>query len=514
MCGISAIVGDVSQKEEKLKISLSKITHRGDHEFEYRIFDEAALGVNRLAIVDEKYGNQPQYNENETVFAILNGEIFNFAKLTDELVAHGHEFRSSSDTEVLVHLWEEYKAGLVSKLDSEMFAFIIFDKATGEVFVARDRIGVKPLYYAKDKGGSMYFASEIKALVCFDEIDNIHEFPAGSYYYQGKFIKYYDVAIGENTNTLDILKLKDIIERAVFKRVQTELPIAVFLSGGVDSSLIMELATRFHKDVTALILGMTDSPDYVSAIKLCKEKGWQYKAIEPSIDYEKELSDIIYYVESYDPNIVRHSFANDAISRLAHELAFKVVLTGEGADEIFAGYNEFLEIDESKINAGCRALLNSMSRGNLMRVDKMAMRYTVETRCPYFDQELVDAAMSIAGSLKVGMYQDKKITKLVFRNIAAKYLPKEIAFRDKAPFANGAGMNIGVNYQRGDGVLSEIAEKFVSNDDFAKIKNEFMGRGFQTKEEVLLFDKYRQFGYDKFVEGRAKLMVKDTLTSL
>lgn len=138
MCGISAIVGGVGQKEEKLKLSLSKITHRGDHEFEYRIFDNVALGVNRLAIVDEKDGSQPQFNEDETVFAVFNGEIFNFVKLTEELMRRGHKFRSNSDTEALVHLWEEYKAALVSKLDSEMFAFVIFDKAAGDLLDPSD----------------------------------------------------------------------------------------------------------------------------------------------------------------------------------------------------------------------------------------------------------------------------------------------------------------------------------------------------------------------------------------
>jgi asparagine synthase (glutamine-hydrolysing) len=513
MCGISVIAGNVSDKEEKLKLSLSKITHRGDHNFEYRIFDNGAVGVNRLAIVDERSGAQPQHDEHERYFVAFNGEIFNFQELGKRLEKMGHELQTNSDTEVLVHLWEAYGPSMVKELDSEMFTFVIFDKQTGEIFAVRDRIGVKPLYYGRDESNNLYIASEIKALVCFEDIKQIHELPAGHYLYKDKLVSYYQLIIGRERN-ISLSEFAELIEEAVRKRVQTHLPIAVFLSGGPDSSLVMELATKFHNDVTALILGTVDSPDYVNAIKLCEEKKWKYIVANPDIDYEKELSDIIYYVESYDPNIVRHSFANNIVSKLAHEHGFKIVLTGEGIDEIFAGYNEFLEMDPEKINLGCKRLLDSMPLGNLMRVDKMAMRYTVETRCPFFDQKLVDFAMSLDGSLKVGEYQSKKYTKLIFRKIAARYLPDWIAYREKAAFGNGAGMAVGINYRKGDGVLSEIANRLVTDEEFEKIKSEFHGRDFQTKEEVLLFKIYYGFGYDRFVEGRFRLMVKDTLLSL
>ena len=515
MCGISAIFGEEKDKEAKLKLSLSKIAHRGDpeHQFEYQIFDHAALGVNRLAIVDKQSSKQPQSGEHGEVSVIFNGEIFNFKELTDRLRSLGHTFTTTGDTEVLAHLWEEYREKMVFELDSEMFAFVIFDKKTNEIFAARDRIGVKPLYYAFNKDNTMYLASEIKALVCLNELNEIHEFPPGSYYFKGEFIKYFDI---ENTqgSAVDKNMFHDLLENAVKKRVQTELPIAVFLSGGVDSSLMMELATRFHKDVTALILGTPDSADYMNAIRLCKEKDWKYKAIEPKIDYEKDLSDIVYFVESYDPNIVRHSFANDAISELAHELGFKVVLTGEGADELFAGYNEFLEMDKSKINLGCKLLLTSMSKGNLMRVDKMAMRYTVEIRCPFFDQKIVAAAMSMDPSLKIGEHDGKQFTKFILRKAAEHYIPEYIAWRDKMPFANGAGMDIGVNYKRADGILGKIAERTVSDEQFKKIQRDAPEYKLETKEEAMLFNLYRSFGYDRFVEGRERLIVKDTLLTV
>ncbi len=512
MCGIVAIVGTADGKEEKLRLSLSKISHRGEpqHQFEHLVLDHVALGANRLAIVDEAFGQQPQQNEDGTIFAILNGEIFNFGAIAERLKGEGHVFRTHGDTEVLTHLWEDKKEALISELDSEMFAFIIFDKTSGEIFAARDRIGVKPLYYAYDEDGTMFFASEIKALVCFEDLNEIHEFPPGHYFYKGKFVSYYEIKIGE-VKDINLDELKHLIEQAVFKRVQTDLPIAIFLSGGVDSSMVMELASRFHGDVTALILGEKDSPDYISALKLCEEKGWKYKSIEPKIDYEAELSDIIYFVESYDPNIVRHSFANNILSKYAHDLGFKIVLTGEGIDEIFGGYNEFLDINPLRINEGCKALLKSMSRGNLMRIDKMAMRHTVEIRCPFFDKALVDVAMVIDGSIKVGKYGNEIFTKFIFRKIALNYLSEATAFRAKAPFANGAGMNVGTNYKRGDGVIGQIAQRIISDEDASNIKRDFPGRDLETKEQMLIFKTYREFGYDKFIEGREPLVVKDTL---
>jgi asparagine synthase (glutamine-hydrolysing) len=247
---------------------------------------------------------------------------------------------------------------------------------------------------------------------------------------------------------------------------------------------------------------------------LCQEKNWKYKVLEPRIDYEKELSEIIYFVETFDPNIVRHSFANNIISKFAKELGYKIVLTGEGADEIFAGYNEFLGIDGSKINLGCKLLLDSMSKGNLMRVDKMAMRYTVETRCPFFDIGLVNLAMSTDGSLKIGDHNGKKFTKLLFRKIARKYLPEYVAFREKMPFANGAGMNVGLSYKQSDGILSDIASRIITDGDLINTKQNFPEYKLETKEEVLLFKKYIEFGYGKFVEGKERLVVKDVLFTI
>src|SRR3989344_5734190 len=506
MCGIIAIFGESENLRRDIRISLRKIKHRGSDRYESITFDSCALGVNRLAIIDRDKGKQPFANEDSTVFAIQNGEIFNYKELKESLIRKGHHFKTDCDTEVLVHLWEEYGTEMISRIDSEMYAFVIYDKRDGNIFIARDPLGVKPLCYAYDKKGRLFVASEIKQLSQFKEIDEIREFPSGN------FTKYYSYSKEFNSNSEEKIKkdLKKLIEEAVQKRVQTDLPIGVFLSGGVDSSLIMELATKYHKDVTAIILGTKSSSDYINAVKLCKERKWKYNVIEPNIDYEKESKEIVYYTESFEPNIIRHSFANNLVSKAALELELRIVLVGEGSDELFGGYNEFLELPNNKINFGCIKLLESMSKGHMMRVDKMAMRRTIEVRSPFFDTSLVNYALSIPGELKV----KESITKYILREVAKDYLPEYIAYRHKAPFANGAGMNVGTNFNKGDGIVGEIANKKISDKVFAKIKSQFKQYNFKTKEEIYYFLFYLKFNYNKFKDGEQRLIMKDNLSSI
>src|SRR3989338_2802910 len=271
MCGIGAIFGHNESLKKDLEKSLRKIKHRGSKKYESLTFHSCALGANRLAIVDESHGHQPLTNEDKNIFVVHNGEIFNCCELKRELISKGYKFKTDCDTEVLVHLWEEYGVKILNKIDSEMFAFIIYDKRDSNFFIARDPFGVKPLYYAYDQSGRFLIGSEIKQLAQFSTIQEIREFPPGHFYYNGEFNQYFSYpkeTLNEKKKTLKS-NIKKLLEEAVRKRVQTKLPIGVFLSGGVDSSLIMELATRYHKNVTAIVLGTKDSPDYLVATKLC-----------------------------------------------------------------------------------------------------------------------------------------------------------------------------------------------------------------------------------------------------
>jgi len=515
MCGISAVIGKGSE-EAIVKKSLSKIKHRGEKLFELKSFNDCVLGANRLAIVDRPHGKQPLSNETKTVFAVQNGEIYNYKELKKELESNGHMFRTDSDTEVLVHLWEEYNTKMLEKIDSEMYAFVIYDSKKNKVFVARDPLGVKPLYYAVDSKNRMHFASEIKQLSQFSFIKKIREFPAGHYYFNKKFTKYFEIKTSNEFSDEKQVKekLKELTEKAVKKRVQTDLPIAVFLSGGVDSALLMELAVRNHPKVTAIILGFPGSSDFENAVKLCKEKNYSYKVVYPEINYEKELKELIYYLESFEPLIVRQAFANNIISREAKKLGFKIVLVGEAADELFAGYNEFSFLTEKNINKGCELLLKSLSNGHHMRVDKMAMKHTIETRSPFFDSELVDFALKIDGKLKIKKTNHRLTTKYIWRELAKEFVPEFIALRFKAPFANGAGMDIGFNFRAEDGVLAKLSHKHTTKKELKKIQKEFPEYNFTTREEAFYFNYYKKFLFDKFHEGRKRLVVKDNLIDL
>jgi asparagine synthase (glutamine-hydrolysing) len=511
MCGIIGIFGENESKVRAYQ-SLEMVVHRGGNTFEVAGFENAAIGANRLAIVDREHAKQPLKNEDNSIFAVQNGEIFNHKKLQKELEAKGHKFETNSDTEVLVHLFEEYGTEMVNKIDSEMFAFIVFDQKNNSVFVARDPFGVKPLYYATDNSGQVYFASELKQLSIFEDIETIKEFPAGHYYLNGKFKQYYFIKASnelKNENKI-IALLEEKIVKAVAKRVDTDLPIGVLLSGGVDSSLVMEIATRFHKDVTAIILGYKGSSDYEFALKLCKERKYKYHIVKPNDDFGKEIDDVIFHTETYEPNVIRHSFAVAMCAKAASELGLSIVLVGEGSDEIFCGYNEFSNVNGLLVNKASKLLVENLHSSQLQRVDRMTMKYTVEARVPLLDKEVVELAMKIDGGLKIRKVNKQLITKYIFRKVAERFLPDYIAWRYKMPFSNGAGMNVGNDFklQDGDVAKSVLRKKAIAISDTMIKKYQI-----ETDEEKYYLGKFLEYGFAKLQTcGRA--FVKERIVEL
>ncbi len=516
MCGISAIISKSTDREEILKQSLSKIVHRGSSNFEYKILEGAALGTNRLPLVGRLTGKQPVYNEDETIFAILNGEIFNYKELTSELKSKGHIFRSDSDTEVLVHLYEEYGDKMVEYIDSEMYAFVVFDTKTGDFYAARDRFGVKPFYYALDnRDKSYHFGSELKQLVQFDFITEVFDFPTGHYMSNGKLKSYYEVKISNEIvdEKEAVENLTNLVVDAVKKRVDTDLPVAVLLSGGVDSSLVMEIANRSHPDVTAYILGRPGASDYEAALRLCKDFKYKYKIVYPDVDYADEIEQVLYHMEIYEAQVLRQSFALDILSRAIVRDGFRIALAGDASDEIFGGYNEFVRLSNDDINKGCELITKSLSRSHNIRLDRMSMKHTLELRAPFFDTKVVDYAMKIDGSLKVNRKEHDVITKYVIRQVAAKFLPDYIAYRYKVPFSNGAGMNVGFNFRSQDGdvakevIASEFGNLTVSDEEKKEI-------GFITQEEEIYYAMYKNFSYNKLAGHKERIVTKETLSQI
>jgi len=393
-----------------------------------------------------------------------------------------------------------------------MFAFVIYNLKTKDIYVARDPLGVKPLYYTKTKEGEILFASELKQLAQFKDVEQIFEFPQGHYYFNGKFTKYFEIKESKQKfKELESISLleKNIVE-AVKKRVDTDLPIGVFLSGGVDSSLVMEIATRFHPNVTAIILGNIGSSDYEYALKLCKERGYKYQVVSPEIDYKQELDEVLYYLETYEPLVIRQGFANWICSREAQKLGINIILVGEGADELFAGYNEFSALSVNTINKGCRLLTENLGGGHLKRIDRGAMRFTIEVRSPFLDTKLIQTAFKIKGEYKIKRENHRVTTKYIFRKVAENFLPEYIAWRYKMPFANGAGMNVGYNYKSGDGLLGEITKNYnvTIENIIAKKFN------LETSEEKYYFKKFNEYKYTKLVNASKRIIIKDILQTL
>ena len=512
MCGIIAIFGN-NEPKKRAHLALEKITHRGSNFFELEYFKNGALGANRLPIVDRENGRQPKSNEDKTIFAVLNGEIFNYKELKKQLIEKGHNFSTDSDTEVLVHLYEEFGSKMVNLLDSEMFAFVIYDKRKNSVFAVRDPLGVKPLYYAKDKTGQIYFASELKQLAFFEDIKEIKNIPPGSFYLNGRIKKYFTLRSGEELKREDeiIRLLEKQIVQAIRKRVDTDLPIGVLLSGGVDSSLIMEIATRLHPDVTAIILGYPGSPDHDTALKLCKERKYKYHLVRPEVDYDKELDSLIYHLETYEPVVIRQSFSLDICAREAQRLGLRILLVGDGSDELFGGYNEFSGLPSNLINRGCLMLTESLDQGHFLRLDRMSMKHTVEIRSPFFDKQVVDTALMIDGKLKVKKENHQITTKYIIRKLALNFLPDHIAWRYKVPFSNGAGMNVGNNFKAQDGDVAKSAINKLETEIPEKLLKKF---SVNTKEGKYYFSKFDEYGFTKLAGAEKRMIVKDNLYDL
>lgn len=510
MCGIAAIFGESTTNKDDLLKSLERIKHRGTDLYEYRVFDAAALGANRLPIVDRAHGQQPLTNEDETVFAVQNGEIFNHKQLRAELIKKGHSFKTDSDTEVLAHLYEEYREKMIDYIDSEMFAFVIYDKKNNEFFAARDRFGVKPLFYAVDNNGNYQFASELKQLAASDTIKEVKKFPPAHYMQNGKLHRYYKPTVQNKITDVHTAKreLTHLIVEAVRKRVDTDLPVAVLLSGGVDSSLIMEIANRLHPDVTAFILGTPGAPDYEAAIKLCHEYKYKYRVVAPDVDYAQEVDGVIYHLETYEAQIIRQSFALDVLSKAVVRAGFRIALVGDAADEIFAGYNEFISLRDEKINEGCLKMTLDLENGHNQRLDRMTMKHTLEARAPMFDTAVVEYALKIHGTLKIKRAGHRVTTKHILRLVAEDFLPDYIAQRYKVPFSNGAGMNVGFNFRSQDGdVAKAVLDKERDELDAGTIKK----YGFVTEEEQYYFQKYHEAQLDKLEKNWVRIITKDNL---
>ncbi|MFQ5826469.1 MAG: asparagine synthase B [Dehalococcoidia bacterium] len=480
MCGIVAIYGDrASEWAPHLDTMLDRLSHRGPDDQGTYVEGNIALGQKRLSIVDVAGGRQPIFGEDGLKCVICNGEVYNHLALRDEL-SH-HHFRTRSDTEAILHMFEEEGEEAVSRLDG-MFAFVLYDGR--DILVARDPLGIKPLYEGR-KDGCTFFASELKALE--GVVDSIREFPAGHYYSsRSGLVQYYHIPqVSDYHEDEDgiVATLRQHLIRAVRKRLMSDVPLGVFLSGGIDSSIIAAVAREHFDNLNSFSVGIAGSTDLMYARKVADFLGTDHHEYIYTLDEVLEvLPRVIYHLESFDPALVRSAIPTYFVSRLAREHV-KVILTGEGSDEVFAGYHYFKEIDgKEALHGESIRILSGLHNLNLQRVDRATMAHSIEGRVPFLDIDFVGYATAIDPSLKLA--GEGRMEKWLLRKAFTGYLPDEVLWRIKMEFADGCGSAQ---------LVEEFAENEISDAEFEEQRKAFKDAHISSKEELYYFKLFQGF---------------------
>jgi asparagine synthase (glutamine-hydrolysing) len=446
MCGILAIIG--KGKDESLVQQLSKrMSHRGPDESDLHVTENGhILSHERLSIIDLHTGRQP-IQGTSTAWMVHNGEIYNHRHLRDT-VLKDHAFRTTSDSEVIVHLYEEYGYEFCNMLDG-MFTFVIID---GDDYIAgRDPLGIKPMYYGLDERGRMYFSSEMKAIA--DQCQTFSTFPPGHYYTaETGFVKYYcpeweDAA--KAIDPVDFRAIRESLSQAVEKRLMSDVPVGVLLSGGLDSSLTSSIASRFMKDMGKTLhsfsIGLdAAAPDAVAARKVAEFLGTEHHEVHFTIEQGITILDkLIWHLETYDVTSVRASTPMYFLSQAITEKGVKVVLSGEGADEIFGGYLYFRNAPSAAdFQKETIERVQKLFTADLLRADKSTMAHGLEARVPFLDKKFLELAIKICPEEKQPKTYDgveKYILRKAFDTPEKPYLPDEVLWRQKEQFSDGVG---------------------------------------------------------------------------
>ncbi len=491
-----------------------RIRHRGPDWSGVYTGENAILSHERLAIVDPLSGKQPLVSDDEKIILAVNGEIYNHKKLREEF-ASSYKFRTQSDCEVIIPLYKKFKSAgnfsaMIEKL-SGIFAFALYDSEDDTYLIGRDEIGVIPLYQGWDKAGRYYVASELKALE--GDCQTIEEFPNGCYLYskEGKPVRWYhrswesyDVVKnsaratddkGEVINPSVIEKLRNGLESAVKAQLMSDVPYGVLLSGGLDSSIIAAVTQKYSKkrvesdskesawwpQLHSFAVGLEGSPDLVAAKKAADYIGTVHHEVHFTIQEALDaLPDVIYHIETYDITTVRASTPMYLLARVIKSMGIKMVLSGEGSDELFGGYLYFHKAPNAK--EFHEELVRKMSKLHLydcLRANKSLMAWGVEGRVPFLDKDFIDIAMNLNPSDKMNIKLSdgkQRMEKWILRKAFEDLLPQDICWRQKEQFSDGVGYNW-------IDTLKKITEEKVSDAEFARRENRFPVNPPKTKEE-------------------------------
>lgn len=495
MCGIIGAF-DIKKPEDVLRpqvLEMSKrIRHRGPDWSGIFSAPNALLAHERLAIVDPQSGSQPLYSEDGQVVLAVNGEIYNHRELRETLP--NYPFATQSDSEVILALYLQHGASFLNDLNG-IFGFALYDARNDSYLIARDHMGIIPLYYGYDEDQQLFVASELKALEGF--CTRIEQFPPGHYiysaegaepkrWYSNDWESYGTVA----ENDTDIDKLKQALEDAVHRQLMSDVPYGVLLSGGLDSSVIAAITKKYaskrvesgdaeeawYPRLHSFAVGLKGAPDLIAAKKAADHIGTIHHEINFTIQEGLDaVRDVIYHLETYDVTTVRASTPMYLLARVIKSMGIKMVLSGEGSDELFGGYLYFHKAPNAQeFHEETVRKLKKLYLYDCLRANKSLAAWGVEGRVPFLDKEFIDVAMTI--NPKDKMIKDGRMEKWVVRKAFEDYLPESIAWRQKEQFSDGVG------YSWID-TLKAQAEERVSNEAFASAASRFPVNTPKNKEE-------------------------------
>ncbi len=495
MCGIVGIFGIKQQTPELRKKALKmsqKLRHRGPDWNGIYVGGTAILAHERLSIVDPQSGGQPLYSPDRRQILAVNGEIYNHRDLRAQY-ANRYEFQTGSDCEVILALYREKGIHFLEELNG-IFAFALYDEEQDDYLLARDPIGVIPLYIGKDKEGRVYCASELKALEGF--CDEYEPFLPGHYYRgkEGKMIRWYtrdwfayDAVKHNDAYHQDVQKALDA---AVKRQLMSDVPYGVLLSGGLDSSVISAIAKKYaarrvETDSTkeawwpqlhSFAVGLKGAPDLEKAREVANFIGTVHHEINYTLQEGLDaIRDVIYYIETYDVTTVRASTPMYLLARVIKSMGIKMVLSGEGADEVFGGYLYFHKAPSAQaFHEETVRKLSKLHLYDCLRANKSLAAWGVEGRVPFLDKEFLDVAMRLNPEVKMcpGNIIEKKIVRKAFADL----LPESVAWRQKEQFSDGVG------YSWID-TLKALTAEAVSDEQMAHAAERFPIHPPMNKEE-------------------------------
>ncbi|AZQ58882.1 asparagine synthase B [Maribacter sp. MJ134] len=515
MCGIVCAF-DVKESTEVLRPQLlemsKKIRHRGPDWSGIYSNEKAVLAHERLAIVDPASGKQPLLSADGSLVLAANGEIYNHRELRKQFEG-SYDFKTESDCEVILALYQEKGVSFLDEMNG-IFGFTIYDAAKDEYFVARDHMGIIPLYMGWDQNGTFYVASELKALE--GTCTKIELFPPGHYLHSsdGELKKWYSRDWMEydsvKENETSIQEIKEALEAAVHRQLMSDVPYGVLLSGGLDSSVTSAIAKKYAQkrvesdDTTeawwpqlhSFSVGLEGSPDLAAAQKVADHIGTVHHEIKFTIQEGLDaIRDVIYNLETYDITTIRASTPMYLMARVIKSMGIKMVLSGEGADELFGGYLYFHKAPNPKeFHEETVRKLDKLHMYDCLRANKSLAAWGIEGRVPFLDKEFMDVAMRI--NPKDKMINGERMEKWVVRKAFEDMLPESVAWRQKEQFSDGVG------YSWID-TLKEVVAAEVSDEQLANAKFRFPLQTPTAKEEFY----YRSIFEQHFPSDAAALCV-------